>query len=422
MKFFHKKPAIFGAVIGVFAVSGYYGLSFVQTGTYSADNKFKTVVTGPLTQKNVSAEKIPEKPVLPPVTHIPTPEPTKAIYMTSCVAGTPTWRGRMVKLIEDTELNSVVVDIKDYSGTISFTPETPILKENAGTGCRTKDMRAFVAELHQKNIYAIGRITVFQDPYYTKAHPELAVKRLSDGGVWKDRHGLAFIDVSAKPYWDYIIALAKESYGLGFDEINFDYIRFPSDGNMADISSTWSKGKTKSEALKDFFIYLNGQLKPTGMIMSADLFGMTATNTDDLNIGQILENTLPYFDFVDPMVYPSHYPPGFNGYKDVNAHPYDIVKFSLDRAVLRVQASTTTIHLSGSEIVTAATGTKMALYSKAIFSPSKIRPWLQDFNYPVPYTVDMVRAQKKATYDAGLTSWLMWDPGNKYTPSALDPK
>ncbi len=417
-KLSQKRQVLLGAVFGVFIVGGYLGLSFLPSETYSADSNQsataeKVLLGGTGIAQNNMGEKNTEAPQK--AIHLQTPKPMRAIYMTQCVAGTPSWRDRMAKMVDETELNSMVVDIKDYSGTIAFRSENPALKENDGKGCRASDMREFVSSLHEKNIYVIGRITVFQDPYYTKAHPELAVKRKSDGGVWHDRKGLAFIDVGARPFWDYIIELSKESYTLGFDELNFDYIRFPSDGDMKDIDFTHSRGKTKPEALREFFEYLNFALKSTGVVMSADLFGMTTTNTDDLNIGQVLENTLPYFDYIYPMVYPSHYPTGFNGWKDVNAHPYDIVKFSLDRAVVRTKATTTTIKLYGSEIVSMATGTKPTLYSKPAFSPDKIRPWLQDFDYPVTYTEAMVKAQIQATYDAGLDSWLMWDPGNKYT-------
>ena len=292
MKLLKRKSILWGTAIGVFAIGGYFGLSFISGDTYSAENSVSKIETGKLAE----GETLPAKSAFPPVTHIKTPEPLKAIYMTSCVAATPSWREKMTKLVEDTELNAMVIDIKDYSGTISIQTENPIFKENGGKGCRVSDMRQFIAKLHEKEIYTIGRVTVFQDPYYTKAHPEQAVKRLSDGGVWKDHKGLSFVDVGAKPYWDYIVALSKESYGMGFDEINFDYIRFPSDGDMKDIDFTLSRGHTKAEALRKFFVYLRDQLKSTGMIISADLFGMTTTNTDDLNIGQVLENTLPYFD------------------------------------------------------------------------------------------------------------------------------
>ena len=159
-------------------------------------------------------------PVTAPAVHLPVPKPTKGIYMTACVAATPSFRQKLVKLIEDTELNSVVIDIKDYSGTISFKTDNPALT-NGGSGCVADDMKEFIQELHGKNIYVIGRITVFQDPYYTKKRPDLAVKTADKKTVWKDYKGLSFIDVGAKEYWDYIVELSKESYKLGFDEIEF---------------------------------------------------------------------------------------------------------------------------------------------------------------------------------------------------------
>ena len=366
----------------VLAFGGYFALSFIPGEFYRVTDNATTTVTA------IVAD------TLPPVTHIQTPEPLKAIYVTACVAGTPSWRTRLAELVKTTELNALIIDIKDYSGTVSFKSKSPLLKDHAGTGCRTNDMREFIETLHRDNIYVIGRITVFQDPYYTKLHPELAVKKLSDDTMWKDYKGLSFIDVGAKAFWEYIATLAKESYAIGFDELNFDYVRFPSDGNMKDIDYTWSRGKTKADALEEFFVYLHDELKVKNNIpISADLFGMTTTNTDDLNIGQVLERTLPYFDGVYPMVYPSHYPKGFNGWSNPNDHVYDVVHFSMSRAVERANRATT--------------------------SPLKLRPWIQDFDYGGNYGATEVRAQIQATYDSGLTSWLIWDPGNKYTVEAL---
>lgn len=363
-------------------------------------------------------------PVLVPpeiaVTHLPTPEPLKSIYMTACYASMPSLRARLVKMIEETELNAIVVDVKDYTGTIAYEPENDVLKEIKGTGCRVKDMKEFVALLHGKGIYVIARITVFQDPYYAKIHPELAVKRASDGGVWKDRKGLSFIDVSAKPFWDYIVALSLDAYAIGFDEINFDYIRFPSDGNMQDISFTWGeKGVSKAEALEHFFAYLHDAFKDTVVKTSADLFGMTTTNTDDLNIGQVLERTMPYFDFVAPMVYPSHYPPNFNGWKNPNDHSSELIKFVMTKGADRAEATTTPVlHFGGERIGTSTP----ALYTKESYSRNKLRPWLQDFDYGGNYGATEVRGQIQATYDAGLTSWMLWDPRNVYTKEALQMK
>lgn len=351
-------------------------------------------------------------------THVPTPAAVKALYMTACVAGTPSWRGKLKELVETTELNSIVIDIKDYTGTISFPTEHPALKENAGTGCRAKDMREFIKELHQAGIYVIGRITVFQDPYYTKKRPDLAVQSMSHPGPWKDHKGLSFIDVSAREYWDYIVALAEESYRIGFDEINFDYIRFPSDGNMKDVRYVWSGTTTKALALRNFFSYLHGELQGTGMVTSADLFGMTTTNYDDLNIGQVLEHALPYFDYIAPMVYPSHYPRGFNGWANPNEKVYDVIHFSMSRAVARALSTTTPVALPGAEPLASTTP---RLFAKPSYDKQKLRPWIQDFDYGGNYGPAEVRAQIKATYDAGLTSWMLWDPGNRYTREALDP-
>ncbi|HYF10368.1 MAG TPA: putative glycoside hydrolase [Candidatus Paceibacterota bacterium] len=355
------------------------------------------------------ATSTPPKP--PPAKHLPSPEPLKAIYMSQCVSGTPSIRNNLVKLVEDTELNAIIIDIRDFTGKISFPTDNPLLKDSVSDACGAKDMKEFIATLHEKGIFVIGRITVFQNPYYTKQHPEQAVQRKS-GGVWKDNKGLAFVDVGAKPYWDHVVELGKISYELGFDELNFDYVRYPSDGPMAEADYTWSRGKSKVVMLEEFFKYLSDALRPTGAVLSADLFGMTATNVDDLNIGQVLERALPYFDYIYPMVYPSHYPPGFNGYKNVNANAYNIVQFSMKRAADRAAATTT--------IVAALTHTPIAstspqLYAKPAYDRKKMRPWLQSFDYPVPYTPAMVEEQIKATYDAGLTSWLFWDAANKYT-------
>jgi len=351
------------------------------------------------------------EPEKPKAAHIATPSAVKAVYMSQCAAGTPSFRKYLTELLDTTELNALIIDIRDYTGKISFPTEHPMLKEYVSDECGANDMRAFLQELHDKNIYVIGRITVFQNPAYTKAHPEQAVQR-AGGGVWKDNKGLAFVDVGAKDYWETVVALAKESYEIGFDELNFDYIRFPSDGPMKEAVYTWSQGKPKPVALEEFFKYLHANVKPTGAVMSADLFGMTTTNTDDLNIGQVHERALPYFDYIAPMVYPSHYPKGFHGYNDVNANSYNIVHFSMSEAVRRTMATTTTVDSFTHTRIGTSTP---ALYTKPAYPASKMRPWLQDFDYPVEYTPAMVAAQIKANEDAGLNSYMFWDPSNKYS-------
>ena len=403
--FFRKKPFFIALALILCAVL-YFGMPALFKTSYQASSS------------GVLASTTPVVPVLPPVVHIPVPKAQKVIYMTSCVVGTPSFRNDLVELVEETELNSIIIDIKDFSGTLSFIPESEELKATVSTRCMAPDMKAFIETLHDKGIYVIGRITVFQDPLFAKLRPDLAVKKKSDGSTWKDYKGISYMDPGAKEVWDHTVDIAKESYALGFDELNFDYIRFPSDGPMSDIAFTWSEGRAKADVLEDFFTYLSAQLKPLGIVMSADLFGMTTTNTDDLNIGQVLEKAAPYFDFIAPMVYPSHYPPQFHGWMNPNKYPYEVVKYSMDEAVKRFLATTTVVAMNGVEPIASTTP---PLYPKKAWRLEKLRPWLQDFDYGGNYDIMEVKAQIQATYDAGLTSWMLWAPSNRYTKGALLP-
>lgn len=351
-------------------------------------------------------------PPKPTSAHVARPEPMRAIYMSQCVVGTPTFRDSLVEFIDSSEINSVVIDIRDYTGGIAFPTDHPLLKDMASTECGARDMQAFIKRLHDKNIFVIGRITTFQNPLYTKLHPEEAVQKVG-GGVWKDRKGLAFVDVGSRPYWETVVALAKESYDIGFDEINFDYIRFPSDGNMAEAlySHSVELGKSKPQALEEFYQYLAEELNGTGAILSADLFGYVTVHEDDLGIGQILERALPYFDYIYPMTYPSHYNKGFAGLQDVNSDVYKVIYRSLAPAEERAHATTTTL---ASFVYSPIASTSPQLYAKPVYR-GKIVPWLQDFDYPVEYTPAMVQAQITAAHDAGIDSYLFWDAGNKYS-------
>ena len=335
-----------------------------------------------------------------PAFHIKTPIQVKAIYMTSWVAGTKIIRAGLLKLIDETELNAVVIDIKDYTGKIAFEVQDENLTKYDAAENRIPDIKELIELLHSKGVYVIGRVSVFQDPHLVACRPDLAVKKNADGEIWKDYKGISWLDAGAPEVWDYTIDLATEAYNLGFDEINFDYIRFPSDGNMAEIYYPFSEErilrdpeKGKAKILQEFFAYLDNKLQKTGAILSADLFGMITTNTDDLNIGQVLEYALPFFDFICPMVYPSHYPPTFIGLANPAEHPYLVVKYAMDSAVARTKTASST--------------------------PSQLRPWLQDFDLGADYTASMVRAQIQAVYDSGLESWMLWAASNKYTREAL---
>jgi hypothetical protein len=382
----------------------------------------------------------------PEVGHVPLPKEVKAIYMTSCVAGTPSFRDRLITLMEETEINSVIIDIKDYSGTISFSPKSDVWKPAwAAAECGARDIRELIARLHDLDIFVIGRITVFQDPFFAPKNPSLAVQRADQTTVWKDGKGLSFIDVASKPYWDYIIELSIDSYNIGFDELNFDYVRYPSDGNMADTyypqSVAGEYGMDRQANLEAFFSYLSTELakeakfadyKHTGTgrasstpYTSADLFGMTTTNFDDLSIGQVQDRTAPYFDFIAPMVYPSHYPNSFLGLGNPNDHPYQVVNYAMQAGVNRMISSTTPMEAFLHEPIysTNASGTKTftGKYTKPVYTADKFRTWIQDFDYGGDYDAADVRAQIQASYDAGVNSWMIWAPSNIYTQSALKP-
>ena len=288
----------------------------------------------------------------------------------------------------------MVIDVKDYTGRISIPVNDPELSRFGSAEKRIPDIREFIAALHEKGVYVIARISSFQDSYLINVHPEWAVKNMA-GDIWKDYKGIKWLDPGARPVWDYIVAIGYESYAAGFDELNFDYIRYPSDGNMQDIAYTWSDGRTRQEVMKSFFMYLREQFASTTIPLSIDLFGLTTSADGDLGIGQSLTDALPYFDYVSPMVYPSHFANGFIGLAKPAQHPYEVVRYSMDQAIIRALAASS--------------------------SPEKIRPWIQAFDLGAVYTPELVRAQMQATYDAGLTSWMLWNAGSVYNKEELAP-
>ncbi len=381
-----NKPHVIATALVTAAV---FGLYVGVPSTHTSENA--------IANENFLVGSVIELPAIGrTVTHIDTPEAVKAVYMTSWVAGTSSMRERLLSLIDETEVNAVVIDIKDDTGKISFQIDSEPFKSLKSSENRIPNMEEFIDRLHEKDIYVIGRIATFQDPYLIKSWPEEAVKTATDTTkLWRDRKGLGWFDAGSQKVWDYVIELAKVSYDVGFDEINFDYIRFPSDGNMKDIHFPLSEGKSKPEVLEGFFAYVNEKLRAVEhpIPISADIFGMTTTNTDDLGIGQVLEKALPYFDYVCPMVYPSHYPNNWNGFANPAENPYEVIHEAMGKAVERAVAM-------GED-------------------PDKLRPWLQDFNLGATYTAEMVREQIEATYDVGLDSWLMWDPKNIYTKKAF---
>jgi len=214
---------------------------------------------------STSTPKIIQKEKPWKATHVQIPEAVKAIYMTACAASTPSFRDSLIQLVDDTEINSIVLNIKDETGKIAFDIDNTKLDDavaNLSKGeCKIQNIKSLIEDWHSRGIYVIGRIPVFQDLYLTKKRPDLAVKRESDGGLWGNRKGIRWLDAGSKEVWDYVILIGRESYNLGFDELNFDYIRFPSDGNMRDIYYPFSEDRVvsdpelgKAKVMKDFLL------------------------------------------------------------------------------------------------------------------------------------------------------------------------
>ncbi|MBI4084896.1 MAG: hypothetical protein HY432_00030 [Candidatus Liptonbacteria bacterium] len=347
------------------------------------------------------------------------PEMVKAIYITGWSAGSYNRMTSLINLVEARGLNAVVIDVKDYSGYVSYATDVPEVKTSgAEKELRILRPNELIKRLHDKNIYVIGRITVFQDPILAKAHPEWALQNKTTGKTWKDNHGLAWMDAAGRQTWDYNIAIAKDALGRGFDEINFDYIRFASDGNLGVIGYPfWDEKTPRHTVISTFFSYLRQQL-PDAKI-SADLFGLATIDTwDDLGIGQVIEDAYKYFDYVCPMIYPSHFAAGFMGYKNPANYPYEVIKYSMDGALKRLLGKP--VAAATSTATTTAGNATSSSASSGINYRAKLRPWLQAFDLGAAYTSEMIQKQISATDDAFAGSpdkyagWLLWDPANNY--------
>jgi len=325
----------------------------------------------------------------------------KGIYMTgNTVANTGNFN-KLIELIKATELNAVVIDVKDDDGLMTYASELPDVEfTGANTRVRIKDINAVMKVLHENNIYSIARIVTFKDRRAGDKYANLAVKNTS-GGIWRDRHGMSWLNPYNRESWNYIVSIAEEAATKGFDEIQFDYVRFPTDGNMKIIDYGANvKGKSKAEAIAEFLAYGRERLSKKGVVVSADVFGLVTTASDDMRIGQHLESIAKSVDVICPMVYPSHYGKGSYGVAEPDFEPYKIVNRSMTIAQQRIDAI------------------------KDVSRKAILRPWLQDFTASYlpkykKYGPAEVRAQIDATYDAGAEEWLLWNAGNKFTSGAL---
>lgn len=345
-------------------------------------------------------------PDLPPEPETKEPVKVKALYLTGWTAGGSKSVQHYVELANTTEINSYVVDIKDDDGYVGYESQVPEVQAN-GTWKKKYNAESVLKTFHENDIYVIGRLVVFKDPLYSIKRPDLAIKSVK-GGLWKDRNGLTWLNPYNKETWDYTISIAKEAVELGFDEIQFDYVRFDSDSkkNM-DFSGI---EKEKYQAICEFLAYAKEQIPEVPI--SADVFGIILESPADTEkIGQYLEEIGKDIDYISPMVYPSHYAPGqiVNKVKFElpDLDPYGVVYNSLLKCKNRIAL---------------VPGYKAGVRA---YLQDFTATWLQPVNGKKAYQdygAEQVRQQIQAVYDAGYEEWILWDAKNTYHEEALEPE
>ncbi len=315
----------------------------------------------------------------PQMSHVPLPDEVRGIYWTAVTARSS--RGLdLLAYMQQTGLNAVVIDVKMDNG--------QLIEADA--------FMEILKTLGEAGIYRIARVAVMRDGAFALEHPEVAM-RAPGGGYWYDAIGSLWVDPAAPEVADFAIKLGKEFYAAGFDEIQYDYVRFASDGAIRSIVYPVYDGvESKVEVMQRFFKTVGGAMRESEIPVSFDLFGMTYWSHSDFNIGQRLVDVLPYADFISPMVYPSHYPDGFRGLGNPAENPYEIVYQSL---------------VQGHHLVAGL----CACSDEDVAARS--RPWLQDFDIGAVYTADLIEAQIQASRDAGASGWILWNARNVYEPA-----
>jgi hypothetical protein len=299
----------------------------------------------------------------------------KGIYVTASTALNKKKMAQLVDLVDSTELNAMVIDIKDGD---------EVYLNSA--------MASVVQELVDKKIYPIAREMIFLDNSFAKRNPEYALKD-ANKNLWRDRAGNLWLDPASPEVWQYNIEVAKAAIAIGFKEVQFDYVRFPSDGTVKSIAyPVWDSKMPKNEIIKNFIDLAIKEIKDFAEVpVSADIFGYTFMVKGDLGIGQHVPDLVNNFNYLSPMVYPSHYGAGNFGFSNPAAHPYEVISGTLKLGEQYFNSD----------------------------NKLKIRAWIQGFNMGAVYNEKMINLEKQALYDFGLKGWLVWNPYNVYNKNAF---
>ena len=324
----------------------------------------------------------------------PDTPPIRGVYATAHSAGGARL-SELVELLNETELNALVIDLKDDWGHVTHESELPVVRE-LGTAKKIIDMKKLMPVLEENGIYPIARIVVFKDTVLSKIKPEWSFLN-PDGSVWKNGRGESFVNPYLKEVWEYNVEVAKEAARLGFKEIQFDYVRFPEGfEKRADTLVYERTDEARTKVIADFVAYAREQLHPLGVRVSVDIFGYAASVPAAEGIGQDFVEISRHVDVISPMVYPSHYSAGWFGNQVPDAHPYATVNGAMADTLEKLRP----LEESGEKPI--------------------IRPWIQDFTATwvkghIKYGKREVEEQIRALSDNGIREFLLWNASNRYT-------
>ena len=331
------------------------------------------------------------------------PEKVRGIYISGPMAGSSGLFQNILDSMDGTEINTVVIDLKNDDGRITCDLETPIVSEIDACVNYVQDMEGLIQTLKDRGLYVIARVVAFRDPYLAEKKPEWSL-HLADGSLYRDRQGMAWVDPYCEDVWEYLMEVGTAAKDLGFDEVQFDYIRFSTEGTMKNVvfDEEVTKGRSKTDVITEFVKYAYENLASQGLFVSADVFGTIIGSEIDANaVGQVYTEMAKYLDYICPMIYPSHYGPGNFGIDYPDTKPYETILGALQKSKLVLdEAAEADGHVNRQAIV---------------------RPWLQDFTASylgagkyIPYGYEEVQQQIQAVKDAGYDEWMLWSAANKY--------
>lgn len=327
----------------------------------------------------------------------------RGIYISRHKASSRDTLEKFLNFAKRTNLNAFVIDVKDDDGFMLFKSEAAskyVPKANIAASYSKKEIKEILNKLKSNGIYLIARIVCFKDPAYASTHVDRAIVYKDTGQPYTGIYKVPWASAYDRQLWQYNIDIAKEAIEVGFDEIQYDYVRFPeiSKENRARVNLRQVGNESLAEAIYKFLVKSKMELSPYNIPLAADIFGLVSTAVDDMGIGQYWELVSSVVDYVCPMIYPSHYANGSFGLPVPDAYPYETVYRSTLDGIIR---------------------------NKYVSNPGRLRPWIQSFTATwvkghIPYGENEIRKQIKALKDLGIEEYMLWNASNRYIEMKYD--